>query len=505
MALVIAVLLGVVWIALVINIAIYTVFLTLREIYVEDTLSVKGKTIWLVWLQGWDQAPWLVQQVRKSWEQLNPGWNVELVSEANLKDYVRIPYLDSWQSHIISPAAKSDIIRLHLLAEHGGVWADATMLCMMPLDNWIYAALEPTGFWMYHGRDYGRGPASWFMISMRGSPIIRAWCNAADDFWTQRQADYNYFWMDELFDGLLKSDRVVAEEWQRVPYLWCDAKGQAHMLAGKCFDDTPELKQILKHNPPYALKLTRHGWDENVAELGDAFTSTNAYSAITYALQQEHAPYPLHDIQYPLSRSSTFSDSVMVSPDCGAKNEIEVMSDFCTARGMQLLVYDKCNFCKNVPDYVYCRPLQNVGRDMHTSLYFIAQYYDKLPNNIAFLPSNIYKWGRLQRIEVLLDSHDVSCRGGTLGNQRDFTLSEYEGVPLKEADTRPFKSWYEKYVGSWNPDKEGPCWNGVMKTTRELILRKPREFYLNILNQLTDQDSLETVHYVERSMAAIFH
>ena len=484
---------------------LYHVFLTSRERYAEDTRQVKGKTIWLLWLQGWDQAPWLVQQVRKSWEQLNPGWNVALVSEANLKDYVNIPYLASDQ---IAPPAKSDIIRLHLLAEHGGVWADATMLCMMPLDRWIYPALEPTGFWMYHGRDYGRGPASWFMISMKNSPLIRAWRKAADDFWNQYHAThhpYNYFWMDELFDKILKTDTVIAEEWRRVPYLWCDAKGQSHMLAGKCYDDTPELKHILKYNPPYAVKLTRHDWDEKATALGDAFTETNASAAITYALQQEHAPYPLHEMQYfhPHPRH-TFSESVMVSPDCGAKDEIKVMYDLCKARGMQLLVYDKCNFCKNVPDYVYSRPLQNVGRDMNTFLYFVVQYYDRLPNNIAFLPSNIYKWERLQRMEKLLDSPYMSCSGDTLDKHQDFTVSEYEGVPLKEADTRPFKSWYEKYVGSWIPEREGPCWNGVMKTTRELILRKPRAFYINILKQLTDQDSMETVHYVERSMSAIF-
>ena len=33
------------------------------------------------------------------------------------------------------------MIRLELLAEHGGVWADATMLCLRPLDSWIAHAL----------------------------------------------------------------------------------------------------------------------------------------------------------------------------------------------------------------------------------------------------------------------------------------------------------------------------------------------------------------------------
>jgi mannosyltransferase OCH1-like enzyme len=31
--------------------------------------------------------------------------------------------------------AKSDMIRLHVLSTHGGVWADSTMLCLQPLDS----------------------------------------------------------------------------------------------------------------------------------------------------------------------------------------------------------------------------------------------------------------------------------------------------------------------------------------------------------------------------------
>jgi hypothetical protein len=73
---------------------------------------------------------------------------VELVSADNLHEFVRIPYIH--QPHI-KEQAKSDIIRLHLLAQHGGVWADATVLCLQPLDHWLYDMLAPARFWMYHG------------------------------------------------------------------------------------------------------------------------------------------------------------------------------------------------------------------------------------------------------------------------------------------------------------------------------------------------------------------
>jgi hypothetical protein len=112
--------------------------------------AVPPKTVWLLWLSGWHGAavPWLVLQVAHSWRFHNPGWHVELVSADNLHEFVRIPYIH--QPHI-KEQAKSDIIRLHLLAQHGGVWADATVLCLQPLDHWLYDMLAPARFWMYHG------------------------------------------------------------------------------------------------------------------------------------------------------------------------------------------------------------------------------------------------------------------------------------------------------------------------------------------------------------------
>jgi mannosyltransferase OCH1-like enzyme len=112
-----------------------------------------------LWLQGWDKAPWHINKVKESWQKYNSEWNIELVSEDNLSKYINIKLPNN-----ITPQAKSDIIRLNLLYEHGGVWADATMLCLMPLDLWLFEVIQPSSFWMYHGRDNCTGPASWFII-----------------------------------------------------------------------------------------------------------------------------------------------------------------------------------------------------------------------------------------------------------------------------------------------------------------------------------------------------
>ena len=135
-----------------------------------------NKTIWILWLQGWDEAPWLIREIAKTWETNNPSWTVVRIDEKSVHDHIDdVPYLLD-PSKNISKQAISDIIRLSLLKNHGGVWADATMLCLQPLDPWVEAATAASGLWMYHGHGASmralNGPSSWFIISRKNSPMV---------------------------------------------------------------------------------------------------------------------------------------------------------------------------------------------------------------------------------------------------------------------------------------------------------------------------------------------
>lgn len=465
-----------------------TIFITILFLNSKSSFvsAVPGKTIWLLWLQGWDKAPWLVQQVKESWKKLNPGWNVELVDEKNLEKYTTIDYIKT----IKSPAAKSDAIRLNLLATHGGVWADSTLLCMHPLDNWIYEALDSAGFWMYHGRDEGRGPASWFIISTINSPIIQKWKNACDKYWKNRQVEDHYFWMDELFKNLSNSDPEFNQDWVRVPHLWCEAPGQSHMLAGRTQKNDPDLKKIISDNPPYVIKLSQE--DGNFAK------DSNAYFAIQRALEGM-IPEKLHDMIHP--RSSGFEDSVVVVADCGNGEDLDTIKSHTSAG---ILSYDKCNFCKTSPSSLYCRPRRNVGREQETYLHFVTNNYENLPTHIIFLPTPLSKHDRLKRFQELVNTGENKYHPGlTLGDQEDFEIPTYEGRPMARADTFPFRKWYEKHIGEWDPEHPF-IWNGILKTTRDKILEKPFSVFENLLNQARISNDTEVGHFLERSMTSIY-
>ena len=244
-----------------------------------------NKTVYIYWHQGWDTAPELQLSVLQSWIKYNPTWKIEKI------DYAMLPKLLDDIDYVydknknISIQALSDIVRLSLLTKYGGIWADSTMLCMQPLDNWILSKLNVTGFWMYHGNganmDISSGPASWFICSCKSNYMITSWKNICDKYWKMYNSCHNYFWMDDLFKHLYNSDTKFKELWDKTQHISCEEDGQAHALATYgMFNDTPKIKNLLKNSPPYALKLWKGYNDYIKTHTKDELEKTNAYFAI---------------------------------------------------------------------------------------------------------------------------------------------------------------------------------------------------------------------------------
>lgn len=247
-----------------------------------------NKTIWLLWLQGWENAFWLNKQVAESWEIQNPTWKIEYVTLHNLSNYVNdIDYIYD-KDKDISHQAKSDIIRISLLKNHGGVWADSTMLCLQSLDHWIKEAVSPSGIWMYRGPgggfDKNSGPASWFIVSVKEGYIITKWKEACDVLWNANKNTNEYYWMDHIFRELFENDHRFRELWFNTPAICCEDDGQSHCLApyNHGFEhNNQRIKDLLLHQPPYALKLWTNNWINAFPDIeSEACRSSNGYFAI---------------------------------------------------------------------------------------------------------------------------------------------------------------------------------------------------------------------------------
>ena len=137
------------------------------------------RRLWMYWHQGWDEAPTIVRKCAESWLLRNPSWHARLLSAQNLASVIKLPSYAS-ESNLPLPAL-SDVIRIHLLARHGGVWADATTWCARPMEEWI-DFVTTSGFFAYARPALDRKLSSWFLAALPGHYIVKRWKQACDWF-----------------------------------------------------------------------------------------------------------------------------------------------------------------------------------------------------------------------------------------------------------------------------------------------------------------------------------
>jgi hypothetical protein len=86
--------------------------------------------IWIMWWQGWDNMPPIVKACFHSIQKHNKSqYPIVLLTKDNFKEYVNLPgyILKKVDEGLITLTHLSDIIRVCLLADHGGLWLDSTI------------------------------------------------------------------------------------------------------------------------------------------------------------------------------------------------------------------------------------------------------------------------------------------------------------------------------------------------------------------------------------------
>ncbi len=102
----------------------------LTETQTGEILPIKEYSFWCFWWQGEDHMPDVVRHCYHRIKKNNN--NVVLITKENVREYVQFPkeIYDKVENGIISYTHFSDILRLTLLANFGGMWIDVT--CFNP-------------------------------------------------------------------------------------------------------------------------------------------------------------------------------------------------------------------------------------------------------------------------------------------------------------------------------------------------------------------------------------
>ncbi|HEY9105805.1 MAG TPA: capsular polysaccharide synthesis protein [Roseateles sp.] len=211
------------------------------------------KVIWTYWQA--EPAPPFIQACIANWRRYAPNHEVRLLHRGSIA-----PWLPELRADFDALPAyrQADWLRIQLLARHGGVWMDASMMLSRDL-AWLHdlrarRQAEYVGFYIDRHSTRPELPLieNWFMASVAGGGFVTAWAAAFDHALNEGA--------ESLLQRLREQGRHAAvvqglnDEFQR--YLLM------HLAAADMLDREPEahrLALLRAEDGPYAW-LAAVGW-----------------------------------------------------------------------------------------------------------------------------------------------------------------------------------------------------------------------------------------------------
>lgn len=165
-----------------------------------------------------------------SWKYYNPDWNILLIDDTNLINYVNLEdYIPGIYNKNIQLCHLSDIIRGILLKSNGGLWVDATTFCNKSLNDWLPDYINE-GFFAFDRPSHDRLISNFFLYSDKDNYIIDKWSNHTLEYYTINDKADTYYIHHYLFGELYNSDTIFKEMWDKVPKYSAIGYGPLYLL-----------------------------------------------------------------------------------------------------------------------------------------------------------------------------------------------------------------------------------------------------------------------------------
>lgn len=218
----------------------------------EGESSVKrDQTIWILWLQGIQNAPSLVKKCYESVCKNKPdNFDIILLTEDNLSKYVTLPKFiwDKYNAGIIGITHLSDIIRIELLCTYGGCWIDSTVFSMERIPLFMLNG----SMFMFKLQGVVTNPvlkmSSWWIYAQKDNRIINATRSILQEYWMNEDNLINYFLLHIIMSKLIDSDSMCKAIFNSIPYF---NSGNAHVLYGMLEEGYDSARwNVIKYTSP---------------------------------------------------------------------------------------------------------------------------------------------------------------------------------------------------------------------------------------------------------------
>jgi hypothetical protein len=203
-----------------------------------------NKTIYILWFQGFNNAPDIVKKCVESWKYYNQDWNIILLDNTNLSNYIKIEDYIDMSNKKINFTALSDVVRLILLNTYGGLWVDSTTFCNKPLNEWLHTYTSKE-FFAFDKPGPDRLLSTWFIYSEKEHYLTKTWLELTVKYYKIYNEPHTYYWVHYLFSDLYNSDNIFKEVWDSVPKLSANNMGPHYLQNKGMFN---KIKDEIKSN-----------------------------------------------------------------------------------------------------------------------------------------------------------------------------------------------------------------------------------------------------------------
>lgn len=170
-----------------------------------------------IWFQGEENAPALVKACFRSMRK-HLKQQLIVLDENTLFDWITLPehVVRKWREGKILHTQFSDICRVELLYEHGGLWFDATDFITAPVPQYI---MDEDIFFFQAGtkvRGSYAGMQSCFIRGRKGNPLLGVWREADFIYWREENSKIDYFVHHLLMKLSVKSNSIARESYDKM-------------------------------------------------------------------------------------------------------------------------------------------------------------------------------------------------------------------------------------------------------------------------------------------------
>ena len=186
----------------------------------SSALSSKEETlhVWTCWFQGEENAPALVKVCINRMRAVFGEKNVTVITDENFSDFISLPdyILQKYKRGFISRAHFSDILRIELLYQYGGLWLDSTVFCSCKtVPNYI----ADSDLFAYKNINLTRNDinpivaSSWLLRAAKAEKIIGKTRELLFEYWKTEKTLANYYLVHIFFAF---ATEVYSDEWKNV-------------------------------------------------------------------------------------------------------------------------------------------------------------------------------------------------------------------------------------------------------------------------------------------------